>query len=136
MMKKRIFALTLLLAAGFGAAHADDKVVVTPVTKATTTVSGQPIVLPEHNPEVSVSLYEIAPGAALPQHRHHYPRYGYVISGQLRVTNTETGKTYDFGPGGFIVEALDQWHYGENPGSTPLKLLVIDQAPALCVRVF
>jgi quercetin dioxygenase-like cupin family protein len=129
-MMKPIVGLTLLMAASFGAAHAQDKVVVTPVAKETTTVSGQPIILPQANPEVSVSVYEIAPGAALPQHRHHYPRYGYVLSGKLRVTNADTGKVYDFGPGGFIVESLDQWHSGSNPGSEPLKLLVIDQAPA------
>ena len=73
-MTKAIIGFTLFLAATFGAAHAEDKVVVTPVAKATTTVSGQPIVLPQDNPEVSVSIYEIPPGAALPQHRHHYPR--------------------------------------------------------------
>ena len=120
-------ATALVLAAGV--AQARDLVVVTPVAKATTTVTGQPLVLPQGNPEVTVSVYEIAPGASLPQHKHLYPRYGYVLSGKLRVTNIDTGKSYDFETGGFIVEALDQWHFGENPGKEPLRLLVIDQAP-------
>lgn len=129
-MMKSILGLTLLIAASFGAAHAEDRVVVTPVAKLTTTISGQPIVLPTDNPQVTVSVYEIAPGASLPQHRHLYPRYGYVLSGKLRVTNADTGKVADFAAGGFIVESLDQWHSGANPGTEPLRLLVIDQAPA------
>jgi quercetin dioxygenase-like cupin family protein len=129
-MVKSVLRLILLVAATSGAAHAADKVVVTPVVKATTTVSGQPILLPKENPEVTVSIYEIAPGAALPQHRHLYPRYGYVLSGKLRVTNVETGKVTNLDAGGFIVEALDQWHFGDNPGTELLRLLVIDQAPA------
>ena len=129
-MAKSIFGLILVMAAISGAARADDKVVVTPVAKVTTTISGQPIVLPTNNPQVTVSIYEIAPGASLPQHKHLYPRYGYVLSGQLRVTNVDTGKVSDFSAGGFLVEALNQWHSGQNPGTEPLKLLVIDQAPA------
>lgn len=124
-----------LLALAISSAHAQSQVVVTPVAKADVTVSGQPIALPTENPEVSVSVYEIPPGAKLSQHRHQYPRYGYVLSGKLRVTNMDTGSVTDLGVGGFIVEALGQWHYGENPGTEPLKLLVIDQAPKGVVNI-
>ena len=56
----------------------------------------------------------------------------YGASHALRdvALTAETGKITDLGPGGFIVEALDQWHSGQNPGTEPLKLLVIDQTPA------
>lgn len=134
-MMKTIPAIAGLVVASVVAAHAQDKVVVTPVAKANTTVSGQPIALPTVNPEVAVSVYEIPPGAALAQHRHPYPRYGYVLSGQLRVTNLDTGVVTDVAAGGFLVEALGQWHYGENPGTETLKLLVIDQAPTGVVNV-
>jgi quercetin dioxygenase-like cupin family protein len=129
MVTRLTIATFALVATGLADAQAQAEVVVTPVAKADTTVSGQPIALPTDSPEVTVSVYEIAPGAALSQHRHDYPRYGYVLSGQLRVTNTETGVVTEISTGGFIVEALDQWHYGENPGTEPLRLLVIDQAP-------
>lgn len=114
---------------GAGLADAQDKVVVQSVAKLTTTISGQPIAVPMDNVEVTVSVYEIPPGSALPQHRHPHARYGYVLSGQLRVTNSETGKVSDFSTGDFVVESIGQWHSGTNPGQLPLKLLVIDQAP-------
>jgi quercetin dioxygenase-like cupin family protein len=38
-------------------------------------------------------------------------------------------KTETYGPGSFILEAVDQWHKAENAGSDPVKLLVIDVMP-------
>ena len=76
-------------------------IVVTPVMKTTVTVTGQPIVLPQGNAEVRVSIYDIAPGAALPEHEHPYPRYAYVLAGTLQVTNSETGTSSVFKTGDF-----------------------------------
>lgn len=109
--------------------HAESQqVVVKPVLSTTVTSSGQPIVLPQKDAQVVVSTYEIAPGAALPEHKHPFPRYGYVLAGSLRVINDDTGKTEDFKTGDFILEAVGQWHRGMNTGQEPLKLLVIDIA--------
>ncbi|ARO27005.1 MULTISPECIES: cupin domain-containing protein [unclassified Rhizobium] len=71
--------------------------------------------------------YEIAPGATLPIHQHRYQRYGYVLSGEITVTNTESGKESIFTAGDFIVESWGIWHKGANNGTEPVKLLVIDQ---------
>jgi quercetin dioxygenase-like cupin family protein len=101
-------------------------VTVTQLLSTTVTSSGQPIVLPKKDAQVVVSIYDIEQGAALPVHKHPYPRYGYVLSGDLRVTNMETGRSDSYGPGDFIVESVEQWHMGANIGDTPLKLLVID----------
>jgi len=101
-------------------------VTVRPVAAATATSSGQPIVLPQKDAQVLVSTYEIAPGAVLPVHKHPFPRYAYVQAGDLRVTNNDTGKSEDFKPGDFIVEAVGQWHYGTNTGKDTVRLLVID----------
>jgi quercetin dioxygenase-like cupin family protein len=101
-------------------------VVVRPVASATATSSGQPIVLPQKDAQIIVSAYEIAPGAVLPVHKHPFPRYAYVQAGHLRVTNNDTGKSEDFKPGDFIVEAVGQWHFGTNTGKDTVKLLVID----------
>lgn len=73
-----------------------------------------------------MAVYDIAAGAALPEHLHPFPRYGYVLSGTLQVVNTETGKVDEYKPGDFIVESVDQWHQGANIGQEPVKLLVID----------
>jgi len=100
--------------------------VVKPVLSTTVTSSGQPIVLPQKDAQVIVSTYEIPPGAVLPKHKHPFPRYGYVQAGTIEVTNLDTGKTETFKTGDFILEAVDQWHFGANKGLEPVKLLVID----------
>ena len=128
-MKSLPFAFGLLLIAS--PLHADTqavtgKVVVKPVISSTVTSSGQPIVLPQKDAQVIVSTYEIPAGAVLPKHKHPFPRYGYVQAGTIEVTNVDTGKTETFRTGDFIVEAVDQWHFGTNKGPEPVKLLVID----------
>ena len=127
----RSFALAFSLMLVASPLHADtqatgSKVVVKPVMSATTTSSGQPIVLPQKDAQILVSTYEIAPGAVLPVHKHRFPRYAYVQAGTIAVTNVDTGKTETFKTGDFILEAVDQWHYGTNAGKTPVRLLVID----------
>ena len=90
------------------------------------TSSGQPIVLPQKDAQIIVSTYDVVPGATLPVHKHPYPRYAYVLSGNLRVTNMETGQSDTYKPGDFIVESTGQLHTGANIGDEPVKLLVID----------
>jgi quercetin dioxygenase-like cupin family protein len=101
-------------------------VTVTELLSTTVTSSGQPIVLPQKDAQIVVSIYDVAPGARLPAHKHPFPRYGYVLSGELRVTNMETGQNDTYKPGDFILESVGQWHMGTNIGAKPLKLLVID----------
>lgn len=133
-MRKAI--LSVLLAAALqttGAKALDDsnktgaKVVVTPLASTTVTADGQPITLPQKNAQVLVSIYDIPAGATLPVHKHPFPRYAYVLAGTLRVTGSETGKSITYNAGDFIVEMIGHWHQGANIGSTPVKLLVIDQ---------
>ena len=101
-------------------------VTVTQLLSTTVTASGQPIVLPHKNAQIVASIFVVAPGAALPVHKHPYPRYAYVLSGNLRVTNKDTGQSDTYKTGDFIVEAVGQWHAGANIGEEPVKLLVID----------
>lgn len=129
MQKYLFYATAILFAPPLTALEAkqDAAVVVTPILKTTQTVSGQPIVLPQKDAQVVVSTYQIAPGATLPEHKHPYPRYGYVLEGTIQVTNAVTGKSKVFRPDDFIVESIGQWHRGTNIGPTVAKLLVIDQ---------
>jgi quercetin dioxygenase-like cupin family protein len=90
-----------------------------------TTVTRTVIVLPRKNAQIVVSTYDIAPGATLPVHKHSYPRYGYVLTGRLCVTNMETGQSDIYEPGDFILESVGQWHMGTNIGGEALKLMVI-----------
>jgi quercetin dioxygenase-like cupin family protein len=120
----------LLLLAAFLAALAFPAAAQVTVEKLLTTgvtATGQPIVLPQDNVEVIVSTYEIAAGAKLPSHEHPSTRYAYVLSGELRVVNTEMDEATTYKAGDFIIEAIGQWHYGEAIGSEKVRLLVIDQ---------
>lgn len=101
-------------------------VTVTELLSSTVTSSGQSIVLPQKDAQIIVSTYDVPPGATLPVHKHPYPRYAYVLSGSLRVTNRETGQSNAYKTGDFILESVGQWHTGTNIGDEPLKLLVID----------
>lgn len=107
--------------------HAAPQVVVKQVLSTGVTASGQPITLPAKDAHVVVTTYDIGPGARLPEHKHPFPRYAYVLSGTLRVTNTDTGRSDVYKPGDFIVEAIGQWHKAANIGKGPVRLLVIDQ---------
>jgi len=121
-----VFILVVLILAP--RAHAAENipgVTITPILSTTTTADGQPIEVPTH-PQVVVSRFEIAPGAALPMHQHPYPRYGYVLSGTLEVT-VLGGQTYRYKAGDFMPEVVKQWHSGKNVGAVPVQLLVIDQ---------
>ncbi|MFH0301115.1 cupin domain-containing protein [Bradyrhizobium sp. 31Argb] len=118
-------SVIMLLAAPLRAG--ENGIVEKPILSTSTTAIDQPLVLSLDDPQVTVSVYEIRPGTVLPEHQHKYPRYGYVLSGQLRVTYTATGRSDVYGPGDFVVEAIERWHTGRAEGLEPVKLLVIDQ---------
>ena len=101
-------------------------ITVTQLLSSGMTSSRQAIVFPHRDAQVVVSIYDIMPGATLQAHNHPYPRYGYVLSGTLRVNNMETGQTDTYKPGNFILESVGQWQTATSVGEEPLKLLVID----------
>ena len=121
--------MKLLWLAGFFAyiisplqAQERNEVTTTPLLSSTVTSSGQPIVLPRKDAEVVVSIYDVVPGAALPVHKHPYPMYA-VLSGNLRVTNMETGRSNTYKPEDFILESVGQWHTGANIGGAVATFL-------------
>ena len=117
------------VAASQAQSHPPDGVVVREVLRRATTTSGQPLSLPQGPVETIVSRYAIAPGAALPVHKHPYPRIGYVLSGRLEVTAFEGDQARVFETGEAIIEDIGRWHSARNLGSGPVELLVIDLAP-------
>ena len=123
-------AAALLLAALPALAHAQaEPVTVTPILTTTDTDSGQPLALPASDAQVTVSHFEVAPGARLPVHKHPFQRMGYILSGSLVVANEEIGEETTYDAGEVVMEVVDTWHYGRNDGTTPVELLVIDLAP-------
>ena len=107
-------------------AHEEKDITVTQLLSSTMTSSGQPIVLPQKDAQIVVSIHDAMPGATLQAHNHPYPRYVYVLSGNLQVNNIETGQTDIYKPGNFILESVGEWQTFASIGSEPLKLLVID----------
>ncbi|MGD9915379.1 MAG: cupin domain-containing protein [Rhizobiaceae bacterium] len=123
-------ALAVLLVAATPAAALDpapQAAIVTPLVSTDRTDTGQPLVLPRDNARVVASIFEIPPGAVLPVHKHPSARYAYVLAGNLRVTNADTGATKDYKAGDFVIEMIDAWHQGANTGTDSVRLLVIDQ---------
>ncbi len=102
--------------------------VVTEIARTTKTATGQPITLPQGRLEVVASIYALAPGARLPEHKHPFQRYAYVLEGELRVQQADSSSRL-YRAGEFIVESVDGWHFGAVAGTVPVRLLVIDQAP-------
>lgn len=105
---------------------AENAVDVRKLFEGATTNSGDPIVMPPGHLQVTVSKYVIPVGASLPVHKHPSPRYGYLIRGQLEVTNTQSGHVVHFTAGQFVVEDVQRWHKARNIGDGPVELLVID----------
>lgn len=102
--------------------------VVTPLALTDKTVTGQAIIAPEH-PTVIATVIVFQPGEKTGVHKHPWPHYGYMLEGVLTVTNTETGKSYAVKAGEFLVEMQNTPHYGENKGSEPVKILIVDTVP-------
>lgn len=109
--------------------------VVEPLLSARTTVTGQPIILPHGEVEVTVARVTVPPGGVIARHRHAWPRYVHILSGRLELTNFDTGEVSQAEAGAVLIEAIGQWHMGEALDDEPLVLLVIDQAPPGVVNV-
>jgi quercetin dioxygenase-like cupin family protein len=102
---------------------------VTTLANTDKTVIGQPIIAPEH-PTVITTMLIFPPGDKTAVHKHPWPHYGYMLEGVLTVTNTETGKSFEVKPGEFLVEMQNTAHFGENRGTVPVKMLIVDTVPA------
>jgi quercetin dioxygenase-like cupin family protein len=78
---------------------------------------------PQGQPQVTILRIRIPAGAELPLHTHPVINAGVLISGQLTVTTT-TGKTLQLNAGDPIIEVVNTWHSGKNPGSEPADIIV------------
>ena len=130
MIRPALVAI-LTLSSAVGAADAEERLPaeqVTEIARATKTAAGQPITLPQGPLEVVASIYELAPGARLPEHKHPFQRYAYVLQGELMVQQADSSSRV-YHAGEFVIESVDRWHFGATVGDLPVRLLVIDQSP-------
>ncbi|GAA0524755.1 quercetin dioxygenase-like cupin family protein [Rhizomicrobium palustre] len=122
-MLRKILCAALLIVAPASAAPQTEKLLSTDKT-----VTGQPIVSPDH-PTVLATMLTFQPGDKTVVHKHAYPHYGYMLEGVLTLTNVETGKVFEIKAGEFLVEMQNTAHYGENRGKVPVKILIVDSVP-------
>lgn len=103
--------------------------VTTPLAHTDKTITGQTITAPEH-PTVISTVITFQPGDKTIVHKHPWPHYGYMLEGTLTITNSQTGQAFELKPGEFLVEMQNTAHFGENRGSVPVKILIVDTVPA------
>lgn len=106
------------------AKQSQSEIKVTQILKATKSWDGKALPpYPSKNPEITILSYEIASGVRLPMHKHPVINAGVILQGQLTVI-AKDGKQLILNAGDSIVELVDQWHYGVNQGSIPVKLIM------------
>jgi quercetin dioxygenase-like cupin family protein len=97
---------------------------VTPLLRASTTAADQPIVYPQtSDPEVTAVRVKIPPGAETGWHKHPFPCYGYILSGELTV-EIEGGKVNNLTAGQALIESVNVLHNGRNTGKEPVELVM------------
>jgi len=121
--------LAALALAGSAAAQTPPAPVTTTLKTLSATGAGQPIVVPAGPLQVTVSETTVPPHGEIAPHKHPYPRYVYVLSGQVKVTDLATGESYELKAGDMSVDPVDQWHKAEALGSGPARLIALDQTP-------
>jgi len=78
----------------------------------------------EGQPEVTILRITIAPGTALPEHKHPFMNAGVLLRGRLLVKK-DTGETLQLEAGDSLAEMVETWHYGSNNGKEPAEILVV-----------
>ncbi|MBV1835774.1 cupin domain-containing protein [Acetobacter estunensis] len=74
-------------------------------------------------PQLTMIRLTIPAHTALPWHTHPCPNAGYVLEGQLTITDRESGKQHTFHKGEAFAESVDDIHRGQS-GDTQTVLLL------------
>jgi len=79
---------------------------------------------PAGQPQLTMLRVTIDAQTALPWHHHPIPNVGYVLSGELTITDQATGKKQTFKQGEAFSESVDDVHRGM-AGAQPATILLI-----------
>lgn len=119
-------ALVLLVSAAV-ADEAANKAVgleATPVLKAAQTNNGGPLKYPATDkPEITSVIVTLQPGGRSSLHQHPVVTYVYVLEGEADLKIGD--KTFHYKAGDAWVEPIDTPNQLFNPGTVPLKNLVV-----------
>ncbi|MGA9292483.1 MAG: cupin domain-containing protein [Ignavibacteriaceae bacterium] len=124
-MKKVLYGIWLVLLISGNIFPQDSNNVKTKVL-IKTSASWDGSALPDYpgsKPEITILEITIPPNTKLPMHKHPEINAGVLLSGELTV-KTGNGKVLHLKAGDPIVETVNKWHYGENNGNTPAKIIV------------
>jgi quercetin dioxygenase-like cupin family protein len=121
MKKTIIYSAVLLMLSIFQHTYAAEVKV---LAKRTSSWNGATLPdYPRGTPEVTILRITVAPGEKLPMHNHPVINAGVLLTGELIVT-TKSGKRLELKAGDSIVEVVETWHYGQNPGDQPADIIV------------
>jgi quercetin dioxygenase-like cupin family protein len=98
--------------------------VVTPISKGSTTASGQPLVYPAGKAEATAAIVTIEPGGDTGKHQHPIPQYAYILEGTV-IVQADGGKERIYKAGDGFLEDVNLTHQGWNRGETPAKMLIV-----------
>ncbi len=95
-----------------------------PLLSTGSTILGEPIHYPSGQAQVTAAIVTMAPGARTIEHKHGVPMFAYILEGEITVDYGDKGKrTYRAGDA--LMEAMDVAHFGENTGTTPMRLIAV-----------
>lgn len=98
--------------------------VATQLVKSTNSWDGASLpAYPQGQPEIRILRIAIPAGVKLDMHEHPVINAGVLTRGQLTVV-AKDGKTLQLKEGDPIVELVNTWHYGFNPGKTDSEIVV------------
>ena len=125
IMKKILLAtlLTLFFTTSAPASQSHGSKAVQLVSTTTSWTGALLPAYPAGQPQVTILRITIPPKARLPLHEHPVINAGVLLKGELTVV-TESRKTLHLKAGDPIVEVVDTWHYGFNPGNAPAEIIV------------
>lgn len=94
------------------------------LASGSTTVVDEVIQYPEGEAEVRSLIVTLQPGEETGWHHHGVPLFGYILSGSLVVDYGPLGERA-FKVGESLLEAINHPHNGRNPGTEPVRILVV-----------
>lgn len=120
------FLLTVSMVPPANAQDASEKDYISAKTLLTAekNVVGETIHYPKGAAKISSLIIAIAPGTKTGWHKHGVPLYAYILSGEISVDYGDKGMRI-YKPGDAFMEAMDQWHNGENSGTEPVRILTV-----------
>jgi quercetin dioxygenase-like cupin family protein len=93
--------------------------------KTTESWNGRPYTrYPAGQPQLTVLRVTVDANTSLPWHHHPIPNAGYILSGELTITDRANGKKRTFKQGEAFAESVDDVHRGK-AGAEPATVLLI-----------